>query len=132
MPRISYEQPDQGDDPLPDPFKNADIALAREMGKWLLENYPKQASLFHATINHAQGVATLRMPMLMGGTNVFILHIPMLQQGPTIFQMEMRQAAGELLERYGLPRGRNFDQDGALERIKQIPRIGLDQRPVPE
>lgn len=130
--RVEYHHPDDGDDPQPDPFRAADEALAREMGRWLATNYPRQYQLFHATVDHAKGFATLRMPMLMGGTNVYILHIPVLQEGPVSFAQEMKEAAGQLLERYRLARGRSFDQDDALQKIKETPRIGLENRAVPE
>ena len=130
--RVTYNHPDLGDDPQPDPWAQADIALAKEIGAWLKREYPTQYRLFNASVDHRQGVVALRMPLLTGGTNCYILHIPMLQQGPTVFAMEMREAAGQLLERYRLPRGKRFDADLALDKISSISRVGLDQRAVPE
>ena len=133
--RVSYEHPSLGDGPAEvDEYRDIDIALCKEMGAWLKKWYPKHYPIFHARVDHRPhvGIAELSIPRMMGAQNVYVLHTAALQRGPNAFHNLMKEATGQLLERFRLSRGRDFDEAGFLAAAEKIPWVGIEDRPIPE
>lgn len=128
--KLGYAHPDQGDDPKADPFRRADMAMARKIGGWLLtgefKNHP-----FRAEVNHRQGIVKVYIAELMGPLNCYVLHIQAMKS-ENAFNSLMTQACGEILERYRIPRARYSGED-YIAALARAPIAGvIKDAPVPE
>ncbi len=137
--KVKYVPPTRDpDDPEPeaDPYKGADEALQKEIGLVLARHFPKQVAMLFANrgtwTSHQRGIATLCLQALSGVGNVWILHIPVLQEGPNVLKQQVLQGAGELLERYRIERDRKSSMDAILQKIADTNPIGIENRPIPE
>lgn len=129
---IGYERPPLLEDGQTDPFEGIDKAMLKEVGRYIQEHHPRLWPWIHARADHSQGVLLLWFPKLMGDINRMIVHTERLDSGPAGFELGMRHAIGELLERYRLARDRTFNADVMREAIAKAPVIGLNAVSVPE
>lgn len=83
-----------------DPFLAKDLALTKRMAEVLERHYPGHPWMVQ--VSHAQGVAYVKLPILMKRNQAYILHIDRMAMDPTL-RCVMR-AGGELLEKYQVPR----------------------------
>ncbi len=97
--REGYKHPDLADDPEHDPFKGADMALAKVMAVKADQHYP--GFLWLCEADHRQGVAYVSIPGLTGQWK-YVIHIRELKSDPGL--RSVLRACGETLERFKLPR----------------------------
>ena len=133
---IRYEDPSLGDvDELtkPDEFRAIDEALCAEIGRWLVKWYPKHYAIFSARVDHRPnvGIVEIKIPRLMGASNVYAIPTAAMQAGPNAFHNLMKEATGQLLERFRLSRGRGFDDAAFIEAASKVPWVGIEDREVP-
>lgn len=83
-----------------DPFLARDLALTKRMAEVLERHYPGHPWMVQ--VSHAQGVAYVKLPILMKRNQAYILHIDRMSMDPGL-KCVMR-AGGELLEKYQVPR----------------------------
>lgn len=104
----SYEHPDLGDDPTPDIHAEADIRLAKKFAEWLM------AEFFHpgwyVEASFADGIVKFNIPALMGETQWMTIRIRDLEEAGPNARKLIRKYAGELLERFNIPRNVKFDE----------------------
>lgn len=120
-----YEAPSNADgDPAHDPFKEKDAEVAATMMRWLEEKYPGHH--WGTVADLAQGIVKFNSPILMGFDKWWVVNLRThdIVEG-------MRAGAGQILERYGLRRGR-FNLTEFLEARAQHSRLVLPSREVPE
>jgi hypothetical protein len=79
-----------------------ELTLAKQMADTLHRHYPEH--LWAVTVNAKQGMADVRN-MALSGNWGFRLHIPAIYSASE-FDKRVRNAGGELLERYRIRRGR--------------------------
>lgn len=108
MPVVDYDKP--GDDDESDPFAEADFRLGQLVYRALQNWYPDQR--WQVKVTHAGGIVAITLPILMKRNLYQIVHISSLAADPGM-KCIMR-AAGECLERVGLPR-QGFSLDRFLE-----------------
>lgn len=107
-----------------DPHKEADRKLAADMMKWLEREYP--GHLWGCVADLAQGIVKFNIPVLMGFQHWWTINL----HTHDIIEA-MRAGAGQILERYGLRRGR-FELDPFLEARQKHSALVLPSRKVPE
>lgn len=83
-----------------DPFAHADMALSKNISETLMAHYPDH--FWFVRVDCAQGVAFIRIPILMGATLNYILPLALLAGDPS--NRCVMRAGGEILERYRIPR----------------------------
>lgn len=85
--------------------------LCKTLFEKLWEHYPGYN--WQVKVDAKQGIATIRIPILMGPTLSYVLHLDKLASDPALRAVVM--AGGEILERWRISRGRRFDLGGFLE-----------------
>lgn len=121
----TYEAPADGDGGYAyDPFRAKDFEIAGTMKSWLSKHYP--GHLWATVADLQQGIVKFNIPILMGMQQWWVvnLHTHDVIDG-------MRQGAGQILERYGLRRGR-FQLDPFLEAREKHSALVLPSRKVPQ
>lgn len=113
--QLRYEHPDLGDDPQKDERARADMALARQVGTALKAFYPGHP--WFVEVSHAQGVVLISIPALTA-ENRYVVHIANLKGDPSM--KAVMRGAGELLERFNLPRS-GFDAAHFIAALKSQP-----------
>lgn len=88
------------DDGEVDPHVAMDLALTKRIADVLEHHYPGHPWMVQ--VSHAQGIAYIKIPILMGRNSAYILHLDRMASDPTL-KCVMR-AGGELLEKYKVPR----------------------------
>jgi len=83
-----------------DPYLAADLALTKRIAETLEAHYP--AHPWMVTVTHAQGVAVIKLPLIMKKNHGYTLHIDRLANDPGL--RAVVRAGGEILERYDMPR----------------------------
>lgn len=101
--QLGYSHPDQGDDPRPDPYKDAAIAVAKWAGEFLHRHYPGHAWHVEANVTATGGHVKIRLNGIMPPQAWYFLRLSEMQTDPS--GRRIMRAAGELLERYNLHRG---------------------------
>lgn len=124
--RMAHQHPDMGDDPLEDLFKAADMSLVRQIGDILYSEYMQP---WKVEVSHRQGIVKIGIPELMGEDQWYVIKIRELETDPS-FRL-VRRAAGEVLERYRIPRMGKFSEFEFMEALKRHP-LGYRGAPVPE
>lgn len=81
-----------------DPYRRLDMAIAMRIGETLHQHYPNH--LWEVRADSAQGIATVKIPFLMGPTLCYVLHLDKLDTDGR----QVRDAGGEILERFKIPR----------------------------
>lgn len=107
-----------------DPFEHSDRAIAANMMKWLEREYP--GHLWGCVSDQAQGIVKFNIPVLMGFADFWVINL----RTHDIID-GMKQGAGQILERYGLKRGR-FELDPFLEARAKHSKLVISGRAVPE
>lgn len=94
-----YRQEEEGDHGTdPDPLHEVNYAFAIRMWNAIQAVYPGHPILTHA--DFAQGIAALKVPLFT--PQPYILHLAKLKADPGLTRVV--KAAGEILERYRIPR----------------------------
>jgi hypothetical protein len=120
-----YEAPMESDGvAASDPYKARDIAVARTMMAWLEKHYP--GHMWGCIADLAQGIVKFNIPILMGVSEWWVVN---LRTHDVIDGM--RIGAGQILERYRLPRGR-FHLASFLEARAKHSKLVVPSRKVPE
>lgn len=118
--RMVYRQEQMGDEgDEADPFHSANRTLAIRMWDAIQAEYPGTPILPGA--NHAQGICALYVPLFT--PQPYIIHIANLAADPGLVRVV--RAAGEILERYRIPRS-GFKTDhwvSAITRFKPTYRL---------
>lgn len=104
-----------------DPYLAKDLALTKRMAEVLERHYPGHPWMVQ--VSHAQGCAYVKLPILMGRNQAYILHIDRMALDPTL-RCVMR-AGGELLEKYQVPRSQFLLDHFLNARDKSRPRPRL-------
>ena len=112
-PQGTYIAPGEGDefDPYEAPDKSLTLKIAALLDHYYT-GYP-----WMIMVSHKQGVASISLPVLMGQRSM-IIHIRTLKSDPQLHSI--KNAAGNILERYGLPRG-PCNWDLLLAAITKLP-----------
>lgn len=106
-----------------DPYQEKNEEIAQTMMRWLLKHYAGYP--WKTVADYAQGVVRFNIPILMENMWWAInLHTTDIVDG-------MRQGAGQILERYRLPRDR-FHLGAFLEARAKHSKLIIPSRPVPE
>lgn len=84
-----------------DPYCKNDMELAKLMSQWLQKHYEGHFWATKADIR--QGIVGFNIPALMGMDNWYVINLRKLKKD---FIEELAEGAGQVLERYNLPRGR--------------------------
>ena len=119
--RGRYEAPGEGNEV--DPYLAADLALTKRIAETLERHYSSHPWM--VSVTHAQGVAMIKLPILMKRDQVYVIHIANLANDPGL--KTVVRAGGELLERFAVPRS-DFRLDDFLtvrERVVKRPRSKL-------
>lgn len=118
-PVASYEH--HGDGPIEDPHAAAKLSIARWTGNLLERTYPGHAWHVEVEIgrNGMGGLIKLRLNGIMPGNRWYIVKLADTLCDPG-GKRTVLKGAGELLERYKLPRG-NFDLDNWRVALNQMP-----------
>lgn len=99
---VNYQHPGLGDGNGHDPNAKADVELAKRIGERLHLHYPGHP--WYVEVEHAQGIAKVSIPSLMGWTSYYVIHLSRLAVDPNM--TEVTKAGGEILERYRIPRNK--------------------------
>ena len=94
-----------------------DLALTKAVAATMETHYPGHP--WRVEVSHRQGIIKIQLPILMGATNWYVVHITSLGNW-TIGQRKIMRACGEILERYRIPR-HNFSLDHFLAARSAIP-----------
>lgn len=129
--RASYQAPGEGDEF--DPYLVADLALTNKIAETLERHYPSHPWM--VKVSHAQGVAMIKLPILMKRNEESVLHIDRLACDPGL--RSVVRAGGEILERHNVPRA-GFAIDHFLHareareaKRRPKPRLILGNEPPP-
>ena len=114
--KFSYEQPGLGEIDERDPFQAADLTLAGRVADAIQRHYPGHPWMIE--VSHEQGVVMISIP-LFTGRHKHVIHIKTLKSDPAL--RKCINAAGEILERYRIPRNR-FNVDDFLTSLDGIPK----------
>lgn len=99
------------------PFRNADDALTHAAGVMIYSLFPGHPWEIYA--DHEQGVVVVSIPALMGATNKGVIPIALLANEGMLRKC-VSKVAGEILERYNLPRAR-YEADEFVRALMDIP-----------
>gem|GEM_PF-5874365 len=84
-----------------DPFYQRNMAMCRECLRLLSEFYPGYD--WEVTADYDQGVVMIALPLLMGGTFKYVIHIDAVATANDMTK-RVREAGGNILERFRLSR----------------------------
>lgn len=84
-----------------DPYMDANMKMAREVLRVLLEQYPGYG--WAVTTDILQGIVAVAIPQLMGTVFKYVIHVDKIA-GPSDMEKEVKKAGGEILERFRLSR----------------------------
>ena len=106
--KLGYEHPGLGDDPTPDKFAAAKMATAKWTGDLLNRVYPGHAWHVEVVIQRGArgaegGIIKLRLNGIMPADRWYVCHLRDVISDPG-GKRTVLKGAGELLERYNIPR----------------------------
>lgn len=110
---------------LADPFQEYDEWAAKQVMNTLEEHYPGYC--FRVIHDSKQGVCLISIPVLMGVNKFMAVNL----KTHTMDSVRAVTAGGEILERYGLKRGR-FELTPFLEAREKHSALVVPTRKVPE
>ena len=119
--KVAYDPTDEID-----PYIGADLALTKAIADKLQAHYP--AHPWMVKVTHAQGVAMIKLPLVMKRHQEFVLHIDKLKSDPGL--RAVVRAGGEILERYNMPR-HGFSLERFLDARAEGPYGAKTLRPKP-
>lgn len=117
--RTGYEHPGLGDDLRPDPYKAIKLETARWAGDLLSRVYAGHAWHVEVVIQKGGGIIKIRLNGIMPPDRWYVCKMSDVLTDPGGKRTVLR-GAGELLERYRLPRCR-FDLDHWRTALNGIP-----------
>lgn len=121
-----YEQPYGTDgEPLVDEFAGFDMDCAKTVKRLLDKAYPDH--LWAVISDVRQGIVKFNIPTLMGLNNWWLINLRTTQMTPQAILL----GGGEILERYGLRRGR-MEIGSFLNARAKHSALVVPGRPVPE
>jgi hypothetical protein len=124
--RTQYVAPSTPDgDVADDPFKEFDLWAAGEAMKVLEAEYPGHT--WRVVHDSAQGVCLISIPILMGVNRYMAVNL----KTHALDSHRVKLAGGEILERYGLKRGR-FELTPFLDAREKHSALVNRHRKVPE
>lgn len=106
--RWGYEHPDIGDDPVRDVHAEADVRLAMKFAEWLMAEFFHPGWYVEASFK--EGIVKFNIPALMGETQWMTIRIRDLEDAGPDARKLIRKYAGELLERFRIPRTMKFNE----------------------
>lgn len=124
---FAYEHPDDDDDPFEDAHIGQDLALAKRVGEWKEREFPGHP--FRFEVNSGQGIVTVSIPALMGEINCYVIHVTDLYADPSF--RRLREACGNLLERYGISRA-GYSRDDFAAAVSAKPVLFRRHEKVPD
>ena len=83
-----------------DPFLAADLALTKRIAALMEFHYPGHP--WQVEVSHAKGCVFISLPVVMKRNEKYVLHTAALRTDPGL--RSVMRAAGEILERYNMPR----------------------------
>jgi hypothetical protein len=116
--RFGHQHPDLNDDPRPDPFLEADLALSRRVAEVIERHYFGHP--FKVVVRHDQGIVQIQIPKLMPATRWFVVYIADLNADPGM--KAIVRGCGDILERYNLPRCA-YDREQFIAALQSVPII---------
>ncbi len=119
--KAHYEHPDLGDDPRPDPMARANMAIVKWVGALLERSYPGHAWHVEAQIGQhgRNGIIKLRLNGIMPANRWYVVKLSDTLTDPG-GKRTVLKGAGELLERYNLPRNK-FNVDDWRMALNAMP-----------
>lgn len=115
---LGYEHPDLGDEPRADPLKAMEVATAKWAGELLERHYAGHPW----KVEVKGGMILISIPPLMGALHHYAVKISDTLTDPG-GQRTVLRGAGEILERYQIPRQR-FDLDHWRQAMSHVPFTG--------
>lgn len=115
-----------------DPFKDADMALARHIRTYLVTRFPMGYE-WCVNADLANGIIKFSIPVLMGVSHWYVVNLRRFKSagGPgTDLDRAVLHGAGEILERYRLSRS-VFDQAAFLTAREQHSKLVVSGRAIP-
>ena len=109
----THDNPSEG----PDPYKRADAVLAKRMIEALERVYTGHR--FRVEADHKQGMAYVSLPVLMGANHKYGIYITSFHTDPMM--RKLLAFAGEILERYGMRRGKLIE-DEYVTTVLKVPK----------
>jgi hypothetical protein len=121
-----YEAPsaDDGIHAAPDPNKERDLEIAGTMMRWLNRHFP--GYLWATVADTKQGIVKFNIPILMGICDWWVVNL----RTDDIVD-GMAKGAGQILERYRLPR-HYFSLDAFLDARAKHSKLVVPTRLIPE
>jgi hypothetical protein len=113
---FGYSHPDQGDDPGPDPFVEADFLLTRQIAEVIERHYFGQP--FQVVVSHRDGIVKINIPALMGSIHWYVVHIAQLHSDPQM--KSIVRGCGDILERFNIPRTA-YDREEYIAAVQSVP-----------
>lgn len=98
-----YEDPGLGDMKVDDPYKGLKMATAKWVGEKLQQHYAGWAWMVRVEIAKGGGLVLISLPHIMGPNHHYACQLNDVMHDPG-GKNTILKGAGELLERYNLPR----------------------------
>lgn len=98
------------DDPTPNPFARAELATCKWVGEKLERFFPGHPWMVVCRMNKTGGIIQIQLRGLMPATYWYVLKLDTVLHDAS-GHGTIRKAAGELLERYNIARGKFSDTD---------------------
>lgn len=99
-----------------DPFREMKVKTAQWTGALLQKNYPKYPWFVRVEIDYRGGTIMISLPHIMGDKHYWCVPMKKALDG-VAGQKHILDGAGELLERYNLPRS-GFDEADWMKAMK--------------
>jgi len=116
---VGYEHPGLGDDFSHDPFAKAKVETAKWVGTLLDRTYPGHAWRTEVVMAKTGGVIKIQLMGLMPSDRWYVVKLSDVLTDPG-GKRTVLKGAGELLERYQIPRGK-FSIDHWRDALNLIP-----------
>lgn len=84
-----------------------DMLMAKQIAETLMKHWPSP-HLWAVTCDGSTGIATIKN-LNLSGTWGYVLRLPKIYSASS-FAADVQRAGGEILERFGMGRGRHFDE----------------------
>lgn len=116
---LKYEDPGLGDMKVDDPYAATKMATAKWTGELLQRHYPGHAWHVEVVIQKGGGIIKIRLNGLMPADHWYVCQMADVICDPG-GKRTVLKGAGELLERYRIPRGR-FNLDDWRQALNAMP-----------
>lgn len=119
---VKYERPDLGDGDGYNPQAAQEIAVAKWTGELLDRNYPGHPWYVEVKINAKGGIIQIQLRGLMPADRWYVCNVNDVLHDPG-GKRTVLKGAGEILERYNLPR-QKFSPEDFVMALRKSPIIG--------